>query len=279
MLAGATGIDLVLLVVAADEGVKPQTREHLAIVDLLAIERGIVALTQGRSGPSRACRGDPHRSPRAARGHPPSRRARSSRFLRRRERVFPTCSRRSTGSAADAARSDRRSLTAGARLPIDRVFSIEGIGTVVTGTLWSGAIRPGDALQILPDDRSVRVRRVEVHDAEVATAVAGQRTAVALHGVDREEIARGDWLVAPERFRASDLLDVRIASCRKPIVRSARGPACACTWERARSSAAWCCSRRRRSSPVGTRLPNFGSSARSWPRPATASWSAPIVRR
>jgi selenocysteine-specific elongation factor len=90
------------------------------------------------------------------------------------------------------------------------VFSIEGIGTVVTGTLWGGTIRAGDALEILPAARAVRVRRVEVHDAEVPAAIAGQRTAVALHGVERDDLARGDWLVAAGRFQAADLLDVRL---------------------------------------------------------------------
>ncbi|HSQ59385.1 MAG TPA: SelB C-terminal domain-containing protein [Acidobacteriota bacterium] len=90
------------------------------------------------------------------------------------------------------------------------VFSIEGIGTVVTGTLWSGAIRTGDALELLPAGTSVRVRQVEVHDRPVPEAVAGQRTAVAIHGVARQDVDRGAWLVTPGRYRAGMVLDVRL---------------------------------------------------------------------
>jgi len=206
MLAGATGIDVALLVVAADEGVKPQTREHLAIVDLLGIRRGVVALTKSDLAlPERIARSRAETEALIAgtglEGAP----------------ILAVSAVTGDGVAALLEALDRAAADAGARearhparLPIDRVFSIEGIGTVVTGTLWSGAIRAGDALQILPSGRSVRVRRVEVHDAEVDAAAAGQRTAVALHGVGRENIERGEWLVAPGRYRATALLDVRL---------------------------------------------------------------------
>ncbi|MGE5175859.1 MAG: selenocysteine-specific translation elongation factor [Hyphomicrobiales bacterium] len=207
MLAGATGVDVVLLVVAADEGVKPQTREHLAIVDLLGVRRGVVALTKADlAAPERivAVRAETEAllAPTALAGAP----------------IVAVSSATGAGVPDLLAALDRAAADAGARdgsgaarLPIDRVFSIEGIGTVVTGTLWSGAIRAGDALRILPGGAAVRVRQVEVHDAPVPEAVAGQRTAVAIHGIDRADVARGAWLVAPDRFRPSVVVDVRLA--------------------------------------------------------------------
>src|SRR5262249_58922992 len=95
------------------------------------------------------------------------------------------------------------------RLPIDRVFTVEGFGTVITGTLWRGRVRTGDVLELLPASREVRVRRVQVHGETVDEALAGQRTALALHGVSKEQVARGDWLCAPTSLRPSRVLDVR----------------------------------------------------------------------
>ena len=106
-------------------------------------------------------------------------------------------------------RAQTRAEIEPARLPIDRVFTVEGFGTVVTGTLWRGVIRTGDTLELLPQRSSVRVRRVQVHGQTVEAANAGQRTALALHGVERERLARGDWLVAPGSLSASRILDVR----------------------------------------------------------------------
>src|SRR6185503_13474309 len=102
-----------------------------------------------------------------------------------------------------------READAPARLPVDRVFVMEGFGTVVTGTLWRGHVRTGDALELSPGARPVRVRRVQVHGVTVEEARAGQRTAIALHGVEREQVERGHWLVAPGSLRESAVLDVR----------------------------------------------------------------------
>jgi len=227
MLAGATGIDLVLLVVAADESVMPQTREHLAIVDLLRVRRGIVALTKADlAGADQLAVArlevESLLEPTLLRGSP----------------IVPVSSvtgagipelletlDRAVSAVADPTEGGGRDEGGLARLPIDRVFSMEGIGTVVTGTLWSGTIRAGDPLAILPAGRAVRVRQVEVHEEGVPAAVAGQRTAVALHGVSREEVDRGDWLVTPGRFRAGEMLDVRLsllASAWKPLPSRAR---------------------------------------------------------
>ena len=221
MLAGATGVDVALLVIAADEGVKPQTREHLAILDLLRIGRGVVALTKADLVPPERLR--------AARAEAEALIASSS---LRGAPLVPVSSVTGEGVEELLEALDRAAAGAGARdeagaarLPIDRVFSIEGIGTVVTGTLWNGAIRAGDALTLLPSGRSVRVRQVEVHDRAVDAARAGQRTAVAIHGVDREDVSRGDWLTTPARFRASGILDARVSlhpSAERPLVTRAR---------------------------------------------------------
>ena len=221
MLAGATGVDVALLVVAADEGVKPQTREHLAILDLLRIGRGVVALTKADLVPPERLR--------AARAEVEAMVGGSS---LRGAPIVPVSSVTGEGiadllQALDRAASGAaaRDESGAARLPIDRAFSIEGIGTVVTGTLWNGAIRAGDALTLLPSGRAVRVRQVEVHDQAVEAARAGQRTAVAIHGVDRDQVSRGDWLTTPARFRASDLLDARVSlhpSAERPLATRAR---------------------------------------------------------
>ena len=219
MLAGATGIDVVLLVVAADEGVMPQTREHLAIVELLGVTRGVVALTKSDlAAPDMAALAEADVRALLAAG--PLRDA----------PVIPVSSVTGAGVPAllealdrAAASVEDRDGAAAARLPIDRVFSIEGIGTVVTGTLWSGAVREGDSLEVWNaapatsggasltiTPRAVRVRQVQVHDHAVPQAVAGNRTAVALHGVSKQDLARGDWLVTPGRFHATTVIDVRL---------------------------------------------------------------------
>jgi selenocysteine-specific elongation factor len=206
MLAGATGIDVVLLVVAADEGVMPQTREHLSIVELLDVRRGVVALTKSDLVPPElaqvaAAEVETLLASGPLRGAP----------------IVPVSSVSGAGvpdllQALEAAVAGlpERDESGAARLPVDRVFSIEGIGTVVTGTLWGGSIRAGDTLDLLPKGASVRVRQVEVHDQPVDSAVAGQRTAVAIHGVAREDVVRGDWLAAPGRFAATSTADVRL---------------------------------------------------------------------
>ena len=205
MLAGVGGIDLVLLVIAADEGVMPQTREHLAIVKLLGVTRGVVVLTKSdlvdrdwldlATKDVRALLADT---------------ALAAAPIVEFSAV--------TGQGQDALRValDReltglgaRPLDEPARLPVDRVFTVEGFGTVVTGTLWRGRIRAGDTLELQPHGRPVRVRRVQVHGATVDEAWAGQRTAVALHGVEREQVERGEWLVAAGSLKPSTTLDVR----------------------------------------------------------------------
>jgi selenocysteine-specific elongation factor len=182
MVAGATGIDLYLMVVAADDGVMPQTREHAAVLRALGIETGVIAITK-------ADLADPAQALAAARGLLPGADAAVTSV--------------STGDGlteliaalerAAAGVLSRAGAAGPPRLHVDRVFTIKGAGTVVTGTLWSGAIARGDTLTVLPAGTPARVRGLHVHDEPVQTAPAGQRVAVNLV-IDRDGVARGDLL-------------------------------------------------------------------------------------
>ncbi len=183
MVAGATGIDLYLMTVAADDGVMPQTHEHAAVLAALGVTRGVVAVTK-------ADRADPGPARAGALGLLP-------------DAEVVACSARTGEGLADVAAALDR-VVAGmpgrgdaarpAVLHVDRSFTIRGAGTVVTGTLWAGTIAAGDELVLLPAGRRVRVRSVQVHDAPVASAGAGQRVALNLGGVARADVARGDAL-------------------------------------------------------------------------------------
>src|SRR5438093_8854788 len=205
MLAGVGGIDCVLLVIAADEGVMPQTREHLAIVKLLGIPRGVVVLTK-RDLVEPEWLELVRRDVRALLAGTP--------FAESPVVEFSAVT--GAGEPELLAALDQqlaglrhRSLDEPARLPVDRVFTVEGFGTVVTGTLWRGRVRTGDGLELLPAGLATRVRRVQVHGATVDEARAGQRTAVALHGIEREQVARGDWLATPGSLTPAPILDAR----------------------------------------------------------------------
>ncbi|HEY8858833.1 MAG TPA: selenocysteine-specific translation elongation factor, partial [Gaiellales bacterium] len=206
MVAGATGIDMFLLVVAADDGVMPQTREHLAILELLGVPAGVVALTKrdlvddelaelARLSVDELLADGPYAG----------------------SAVVEVSSRTGAGIddlrlALDRLAGDARSRAPGAdvRLPIDRAFSLRGIGTVVTGTLWTGTVRVGDRLAIEPGGREVRVRSVQVHDQAVDEAAAGQRVALALVGVERTQVKRGDTAASPGTLPRSFRLDCRL---------------------------------------------------------------------
>jgi selenocysteine-specific elongation factor len=201
MVAGATGIDLFLLVVDAAEGARPQTHEHLAILRLLGIERGVVAVTKADAV-------DPEMLELALD---------EARELVPGAQVIATSAR--TGAGLDelraalaeaAAGSEHSGSDAPTRLFVDRVFSLRGIGTVATGTLWSGSIGEGDVLVVEPGGREVRVRSVQVHDTPVERAEAGQRVAVSLPGVERTELGRGDALVEAGAYPVSYRLDVAL---------------------------------------------------------------------
>ncbi len=194
MLAGAAGMDVVLLVVAADEGVMPQTREHLAIVRLLGVPELVVAYTKCdlvepdwlelvEADVDELLDGGPYRA---------APRVRTSAV--RGEGLDELVAR----LAEAAARVPRRADEDLVRLPLDRVFTIQGTGTVVTGTLWSGRLAAGDRLRVLPEELEARVRGVQVHGRAEEEARAGDRVAVALtgEGADRERVRRGSTLVA-----------------------------------------------------------------------------------
>ena len=205
MLAGVGGIDLVLLVIAADEGAMPQTREHLAIVQLLGVTRAIVVLTKADLVEP-AWMELVRRDVAALLSSTPLADAPILEFSavdgRGQIELLAALDR-------ELAELPDRGLEQPARLPIDRTFIMEGFGTVVTGTLWRGSVRTGEPLEVLPGGLATRARRVQVHGVTVDVANAGQRTAIALHGLDRDQVGRGDWVVAPGSLRASRILDVR----------------------------------------------------------------------
>jgi selenocysteine-specific elongation factor len=201
MVAGASGIDLFLLVIDAGEGARPQTHEHLAILRLLGIEHGVVALTKADAVDEETLELARVEAQELVPGAP----------------VVATSARTGTGLdelraalAEVAARVTRHDAGGPARLHVDRSFTLRGIGTVATGTLWSGTIGEGDELRAEPRGRTVRVRSVQVHDRSVERAEAGQRVAVSLPGVDRQELRRGDVLLTPGSAGPSFRLDVAL---------------------------------------------------------------------
>ncbi len=215
MLAGVGGIDLVVLVVAADEGIKPQTREHFDICRLLGIERGIVALTKSDLVEPDALELVRLETEEFLRGS----------FLERAP-IVPLSAKTGAGldafkrelaTAAQAASS--RANDSHARLPIDRAFAMKGFGAVVTGTLISGAIQNEDELELYPTGQRIRVRGLHSGGASIARAEAGQRTAVNLTGVDLEKIERGMVLAPAGAFDATSRIDARITllSSAKPL--------------------------------------------------------------
>jgi len=199
MVAGATGIDLFLLVVDAGEGARPQTFEHLAILRLLGIERGVVALTKVDAVDAETV----------------GLAEEEARELVPDAAVVRVSAR--TGEGIEELRAElgrvadqlvHTGTDAPTRLYADRSISIPGFGTVVTGTLWSGSVGGGDRLRLEPSGRDVRVRSVQVHDEDVERAGAGQRVAVSLPGVERDDVQRGQALVAPGAYPVSYRLDV-----------------------------------------------------------------------
>ena len=208
MLAGATGIDAALLLVAADDGVMPQTREHLAVLSLLGVTRGVVAVTKcDRADPARVqavcAEAATLLQPTPLAGAP----------------VLPVSAHTGQGLAplrdwlADAA---ARALPgqdedAAFRLAVDRAFTLDGVGTVVTGTVHGGRVAIGDELVLVPGLLRARVRSLHAQNRPVAMAGAGQRCAVALAGIAREEVQRGQWLVAPAAALSTDRFDAEMS--------------------------------------------------------------------
>ena len=246
MISGATGIDFALLLVAADDGVMPQTREHLAVLSLLGIDRGVVAITKidrvdearvqevtqqvtallvdtplahAPIIPVSATRGDgvaelrqllraeaarldaAHGADRTADPHG------SESSVRAAAATEPA------GTTAESTANTTAALPAqaGFRLAIDRVFSLDGVGTVATGTVHAGRVQVGDVLQQLPDGpKELRVRSLHAQNRSTDTAHAGQRCAINLAGIERDQLQRGHWLAQPGIASVSDRLDVEL---------------------------------------------------------------------
>ena len=213
MLAGVGGIDLVLLVIAADEGIKPQTREHFDICRLLAIRRGITVLTKSDAVDAETLEVvrleveayvhgsfldtalDPPQSPIIAV---------SSLTGAGLDELKSALAR----VASEVTAKDSAALT---RLPIDRVFTMKGFGTVVTGTLVAGTIRKEEELEVFPGGKRVRIRGVQVHGASTEAALAGQRTALNLAGVSTDDLARGITLANADTFRSTSRVDALLS--------------------------------------------------------------------
>ena len=206
MLAGIGGIDLVVLVVAADESVMPQTREHFEICRLLGIRRGVIALTKSDLVDEEILE----------LVHLEVEDFVAGSFLAEAP-VIPVSSTTGDGLpelrdalAAAAGATETRGTAGLLRLPVDRVFTMKGFGTVITGTLSAGTLQVDDQVEILPGGQLARIRNVEVHGQSVAVAAAGQRTAVNLGGVPKTNLERGATLVQPKRFATTSQLDTRI---------------------------------------------------------------------
>ncbi|MGB4224771.1 MAG: selenocysteine-specific translation elongation factor [Syntrophorhabdus sp.] len=213
MVAGAWGIDMALLIVAADEGVMPQTREHVDICELLGLKRGIVAITKKdlvdddmvelvREDIEDFLKG------RAFEGSP----------------IIPVSS--TTGENIDLLKEEirktaeninERSKEGIFRLPVDRVFTIKGLGTIITGTCISGQIRIGEEIEIYPDHRRARVKNIQAYHENVAEATAGQRVALNLQGIERNEIERGTIIGRPDTLMLSNRMDASFRYLKLPF--------------------------------------------------------------
>src|SRR4051794_20734469 len=206
MLAGVGGIDAALLVVAADEGPMPQTREHLAILDLLGIDRGLIVLTKADTVDEEFL----------ALAEEATREALAGTSLAEAPLVATAAT---TGQGLDDLRAALDTLLADTpartphgrpRLPVDRAFTISGFGTVVTGTLLDGTLSVGEDVELLPRGVRGRVRGVQTHQTKVSLALPGSRTAVNVSGVAVEDVRRGDVLTTPGWLVPTHLIDVRV---------------------------------------------------------------------
>jgi selenocysteine-specific elongation factor len=216
MLAGAAGIDFLLLVVAADDGVMPQTREHLELIELLGIARGAVALTKiDRCEPTRV----------DAVGTEITALLATTRLAD--APLFPVSSITGTGIDAlgahlhaAALRLPPRREQGHFRLAVDRSFTLHGTGTVVTGTVFAGSVRVGEELALVPSGRRVRLRGLHAQNRPAETGRVGQRCALNLAGVEKDAVARGDWIVSPRLAIPTERFDARLtlsASAPRPL--------------------------------------------------------------
>jgi selenocysteine-specific elongation factor len=216
MLAGATGIDAVLLVIAANEGIMPQTVEHLRIVELLGIDRGVIALTKADLAGEEMC----------------ARRTEEVRSLLAESglvgaEILPVSVVTGEGIAELKSRlaafsTSRQAASGHPRLAIDRSFTLQGTGLIVTGTLFSGEIREGDRLMLSPKGVEARVRGLHAQNRKAESAGAGERCALNISGarLAKDDIARGDWILAEELHAPTSVFDIRLkllATEKKPL--------------------------------------------------------------
>jgi selenocysteine-specific elongation factor len=216
MVAGATGIDIVVMVIAADEGVMPQTREHMEICTLLGVRHGLVALTKVDLVDEEMLELAQEDIREFARGS----------FLEN-AAVIPVSAATGQGlpelvQALDglSRQVPVRPPSSLFRLPVDRVFTMKGFGTVITGTLISGKVQVGDSIMVYPAGISSKVRGIQVHNQSVPAAEAGMRTAINFQGLDKEVVNRGDVLSCPHGLKPSHMIDVQfhyLASGGKPL--------------------------------------------------------------
>ncbi|MDQ1389897.1 MAG: selenocysteine-specific elongation factor, partial [Acidobacteriaceae bacterium] len=223
MLAGIGGIDLVLLVIAADEAIKPQTREHFDILQLLGVQRGITVLTKSDAVDAETLDVVRLEVEAFLRGT----------FLDTSKSPIIAVSSLTGAGLSDlkqamisaAAEVQPRDSHAIVRLPVDRVFTMKGFGTVVTGTLVAGTIRREDELEIFPTGRRARVRGAQVHGQSAEAAIAGQRTALNLAGASTDDLSRGMTLAPPGTFETTRQADVQLrllSSAPHPLKNRAR---------------------------------------------------------
>lgn len=204
MIAGATGIDIALLCIAADDGIMPQTREHLSVINLLGIPQLVVALTKCDI---------PDAEWREAMKSEIEQYLSNTRYAG--SPIVEVSSK--TGEGLDELKQELKVCAHNTkhhilgnitRQPVDRVFTIKGAGTVITGTLWSGHINVGDELEILPSGKRTRVRSIQIHDTDTPEANPGNRVALNLNGVSTEDIRPGDMLAEPGKIVPTDTFDV-----------------------------------------------------------------------
>ncbi len=206
MLAGAGGIDLVLMVIAADEGIMPQSREHLSICDLLKIKKGLIVINKT----------DLVEKDWLELVTKDVKDFVDGTFLQDSE-IIPVSSK--TGAGIDLLKEKIREIALGVepkpvdgvfRLPVDRVFTLKGFGTVISGTAVSGSISLNDHVEVLPRGKRSKIRGLQSHGESIETAYAGQRVAANLQGIEKEEIHRGDILASPGKVIPTSVIDARI---------------------------------------------------------------------
>lgn len=206
MVSGAGGVDLAFLVIAADESVMPQTIEHLEILDSLGVSSGVVVITKTDMVDEDFIGVASEEAMELVEGT----------FLDGKP-IVPVSAHKGTGleELKAALKSEALALPARAeegafRLPVDRIFTLPGAGVIVTGTCWSGSVAVGDRLMIQPTGQQVRVREIQVHDKKAPRGVSGQRLALALHGVKKDELQRGFQVITPEGAFVTRRLDIRV---------------------------------------------------------------------